>query len=739
MIDPAAPAPIGNMGQPIPRYDARAKVTGKAIYAADVALSDVAYAYLLSSRIAKGRIRSFDLKAARALPGVLDILTYETIGGDIRKVKYATEGGPASNSVVPLGSAEIAYAGQTIAVVLAETLEVAQDAAFRIGVEYEEQPSTGTFDSKGTLEQAYAEQNKKHDDPKVGNFATAYQAAPVKIDVSYSTPTQHHNPIELFATQCVWNGAQLTVHEPSQNVYGIKNGLAAQLGIEPGQIRVISRYVGGAFGSKGGLTQRTAIIAIAARRLGRPVKLVPTREQGFTIATFRAETRHRLQLAATEDGKLQALNHEGSEVTSRADPYAVAGTDASTRIYACPNVASHVTIVRTDRATPGFMRAPAETPYFFALESAMDELAVALNMDPIGLRRVNDTQIEPIKGLPYTSRALMSCFDQAAEAFGWKGRNPTPRTNRNGDWLVGWGCAASAYPTQMAAATARVRVFADGRAVVETAGHEIGNGLYTVAAQTASEGLGIPVEKVSVLLGDTDLPPAPVAGGSISTASVCTVIAQACDAIRMRLGKDGKPASDVTAAMKDRGMGALEEYAESLPHGVAKDGVQALYRGAAMPMGGARLKDRIQFAFGAQFVEVRVHARTREIRVPRMVGAFASGRILNPRTAHSQYMGGMIWGIGSALHEQTDIDPRTSRYVNTNLADYMIPVNADVGEVHIIMVPEEVRLINPIGVKGIGEIGIVGTSAALANAIYHATGQRLRDLPLRIDSLVTGV
>jgi xanthine dehydrogenase YagR molybdenum-binding subunit len=739
MIDPAAPAPIGNMGQPIPRYDARAKVTGKAVYAADAVLPDVAFACLVSSRIAKGRIKAFDLKAARALPGVLDILIYENIGDDIRKVKFFTEGGPASNSVVPLGSSEIAYAGQTIAMVLAETLESAQDAAYQIGVEYEEAPSTATFDSKGAVEQELAQQNKKHEDPKVGDFTAAYDAAPVKIDASYSTPAQHHNPIELFATQCVWNGSQLTVHEPSQNVYGIKNGLAAQLGIEPSQIRVISRYIGGAFGSKGALTQRTAIVALAARRLGRPVKLVPTREQGFTISTFRAETRQRLQLAASRDGKLQALRHEGAEITSRADPYAVAGTDASTRMYACPNVASNVTIVRADRSTPGFMRAPAETPYFFALESAMDELAVALNMDPIELRRANDTQTEPIKGLPYTSRALMPCFDQAAEAFGWKGRDPRPGSTRDGDWLIGWGCASSAYPTQMAAATARVRVFPDGRAQVETAGHEIGNGLYTVVAQTAAERLGLPVEKVSVFLGDTDLPPAPVAGGSISTASVCTVVAQACDSLRARLGQEGKPAADVAAAMKDRGMGAFEDYAESIPHGVAKDGVQALYKGAAMPMGGARLKDRIQFAFGAQFVEVRIHARTREIRVPRMVGAFASGRILNPRTAHSQYMGGMIWGVGSAIHEQTAIDPRASRYVNANLADYMIPVNADVGEVHVIMIPEEDTAINPLGVKGIGEIGIVGTSAALANAIYHATGQRLRDLPLRIDSLITGV
>ena len=475
------------------------------------------------------------------MPGVLDILTYETIGDDIRKVKFSTEGGPASNSVVPLGSAEIAYAGQTIAMVLAETLEAAQDAAYQIGVDYEEEPSTATFDSKGAVEQELAQQNKKHDDPKVGDFAAAYDAAPVKIDASYSTPAQHHNPIELFATQCVWNGSQLTVHEPSQNVYGIKNGLAAQLGIEPSQIRVISRYVGGAFGSKGALTQRTAIVAVAARRLGRPVKLVPTREQGFTISTFRAETRQRLQFAASRDGKLQALSHEGSEVTSRADPYAVAGTDASTRMYACPNVASNVTIVRADRSTPGFMRAPAETPYFFALESAMDELAIALNMDPIELRRVNDTQTEPIKGLPYTSRALMPCFDQAADAFGWKGRDPRPGSTRDGDWLIGWGCAASAYPTQMAAAAARVRVFSDGRAQVETAGHEIGNGLYTVVAQTAAERLGLPVEKIAVFLGDTDLPPAPVAGGSISTASVCTVVAQACDLLLARLGQDGSP------------------------------------------------------------------------------------------------------------------------------------------------------------------------------------------------------
>ena len=737
MVD-AAPAPKANMGQPVPRYDARQKVTGSAMYPADVALPDTAYAYLVSSGIAKGRIRSFDLRAAKSVPGVLDILTHETMHDAVRHLKFMTEGGPASNTVVPLGSPDIAYGGQTIAVVLANSYEAARDAAHRVVVDYEIDTPSATFGSPGAVDQELATQNKKHEDPKVGDFASAFASAPVKVEVSYSTPTQHHNPIELFSTQCAWNGARLTVYEPSQNVFGIKNGVAAQLGISPDQVRVISRFIGGAFGSKGSLTQRTAIVAIAARKLGRPVKLVATRDQGFTVATYRAETRQTVKLGAGRDGKLLALSHDGSEVTSRPDPYAVAGTDASIRMYACPNIASNVTIVRADRSTPGFMRAPAETPYFFALESAMDELAVALDMDPIELRRINDTMHEPIKGLPYTSRSLMTCFDQAAAACGWSKRSKAPGSMRDGDWLVGWGCATSAYPTQMAPASARVRLFPDGTARVETASHEIGNGIYTIAAQTAAEHLGLPVDKIVVMLGDTDLPPAPVSGGSITAASVCSAVAQACDAIRAKLSNEGGPDVDLVKAMSERGLGAVEDYAEWTPHGAQKGALGMLYKGAAAPTGGTRLPDRIQFAFGAQFVEVRVHARTREIRVPRIVGAFAAGRILNPRTARSQFMGGMIWGIGSALHEETAIDTNAARYVNTNLADYLVPVNADVVDVDVILVPEEDRLVNPIGVKGIGEIGIVGTSAAIANAVYHATGQRVRDLPIRIDSLVAG-
>ena len=731
----AAPDPKGNQGAPVVRLDGRAKVTGGALYASDFSFPDTAYAFLLTSAISRGRIAQMDVAGAKAVRGVIDILTHDTMQGVLKETAFFGNGGVQSNSVLPLGSAEIFYGGQIIAVVLANSFEAAREGAYLIKVDYQAAEPAASFGSAGASSQPLAEANKKHEDPEIGHFDEAYAAADVKVDARYATPTQHHNPIELFSTTCVWSGPDLTVYEPSQNVFGIKNGIAQQLGIDASRVRVVSPLVGGAFGSKGGLTQRTALVAVAARRLNRPVKLVPTRAQGFTIATYRAETEHRVRLAASHDGRLQALSHDGFEVTSRPDSYAVAGTDASTRMYNCANIKSAVTIVRADRATPGFMRAPAETPYIYALECAMDELAVALDMDPVELRRVNDTQNEPIKGLPYTSRAMMPCFDQAAASFGWSKRNPKPGSMRDGDWLVGYGCAMACYPTQMGPASARVRLLPDGTVRVETATHEIGNGITTVAAQTAAEHLGVPVEKVSVMLGDTTWPPAPVSGGSITTASVCSVISQACDAIRARLTSQGET-GDLVELLRRKGPGAVEEYAEWIPHGAKPGALQALYAGHAMPTGGAKLEDRIQFAFGAQFVEVRIHARTKEIRVPRITGAFAAGRILNTRTAHSQLMGGMIWGIGSALHEETEIDRRSARYVNANLADYLVPVNADIGQVDVIMIPEEDKLVNPIGVKGIGEIGIVGTAAALSNAVFHATGQRIRSLPLRIDSLV---
>jgi xanthine dehydrogenase YagR molybdenum-binding subunit len=510
------------------------------------------------------------------------------------------------------------------------------------------------------------------------------------------------------------------------------------------------------------MTPRTAIIASIARRLGRPVKLVATREQGFTIATYRAETRHQVQIGASRDGKLVALRHQGEEISSRADAYAVGGTKTTTRLYACPNVESLVSIVRADRNTPGFMRSPPEVPYMFALESAMDELAVELKIDPVELRRINDTMTEPIEGKPYTSRSLMACYDAAAEAFGWARRNAEPKSMSDGDWLVGYGCATTCYPTQMAPAAARVRLQRDGRTRVEIAGQELGTGAYTVIAQAASEKLRVPLEKVSVAIGDSDLPPAPVAGGSNSTASTCSAVMMVCEQVRRRLynallpgespadqanatvgqapspathAAQGDTALDLEKAFDALGVGAVEEYGEWKPEGAPPDSFQAMHQGKVRLVGGSSMKDRIAYAFGAEFVEVRINRWTHEIRVPRLVGAFAAGHIMNPRTAHSQLMGGLIWGMSSALLESTELDHRFGRYVNDNLADYLVPVNADAPHVDVIMLSEQDDHINPAGVKGLGELANVGTNAAICNAIFHATGQRIRKLPVRLEDL----
>ena len=752
----AAPQPLDNMGQPIPRLDAVLKVTGGARYAADMTVANPTYAYLRTSAIARGRIARIDQGEARKVAGLIDIFTHENLGGQVKEVPFFLNGGPASTSIRPLDDDRIWHDGQIVAMAVADTFEAAREAAGKIEISYEAAAASAGFDAPGVEVQAAKDVVKMHEDPSVGDAQAALASADVKIAADYETPTQHHNPIELFATTCAWDGGQLTVFEPSQMVVGLQHGLAKMIGISPTDVRVLSPYVGGAFGSKGSVTPRTAIVALAARRIGRPVKLVATRDQGFTIATYRAETRHHVELGAARDGRLTALVHEGWEVTSRPDAYKVGGTDTTARFYNVPNVATKVSVVHADRNTPGFMRSPPEVPYMFALESAMDELAVALSMDPIELRRINDTMHEPIKGLPYTSRALMPCFDAAAKAFDWSARKPTPASMRDGDWLVGYGCASSCYPTQMAPATARVRLYGDGTVRVETAAHEIGNGAYTVIGQTAGVRLGIDPEKIAVVLGDSSLPPAPVAGGSITTASVCNAVAMACDKINERLGLGSKQTADAGTmgvqegrlaaapaagarlldALKQTGMGAIEEYAEFVPGGSKPGAIGKLYEGTSQIVGGPKGDKEMMFAFGAEFVEVHVHARTREIRVPRVVGAFAAGHIVNPRTAHSQLMGGLIWGVSSALHEATEIDRKRARYVNDNLADYLMPVNADVQSVEVIMVPERDTEVNPLGIKGLGELGNVGTNAAVANAVFHATGIRVRKLPIRIESLL---
>ena len=468
-----------------------------------------------------------------------------------------------------------------------------------------------------------------------------------------------------------------------------------------------------------------------------------------------------MRLAADRDGKLAAYLHEGSEVTSRPDSYFVGGTEDSSRMYAFGAVKTHVEIVHADRNTPGFMRSPPEVPYMFALETAMDELAVALRIDPVELRRLNDTQVDPISGTkPYTSRSLMTCFDEAAKAFGWSRRSAAPGSMRDGDWLVGWGCATAMYPTNVAPASCRVQLTSDGHARAQLAAHDVGTGTYTVNTQLVAQELGLEMERVRVELGDSRLPAAPVSGGSNVTASTSSVLMKACAAIRAKLfaaasempafkgqkfdqlslqggrivGAGGTEAA-LDEVFKQLGAGVIEEYAEWFPPGKSAKDVAGLYAGKSAIVGGAK-GDKLMFAFGAEFVEVRIHARTREIRFPRLVGAFAGGRIANTRTARSQLLGGLIWGVSSALHEQTEVDPRHARYVNNDIAEYLIPVHADIGEVQVILVPETDTEVNPAGIKGLGELGNVGTAAAISNAVFHATGKRVRELPIRIEDLL---
>ncbi len=734
MVDYTAPVPLQgrNMGRPDARIEARAKVTGSLAYAADVPLANPAYAFLVTSAVAKGTIRGFDLAEAKALPGVIDIFTHDNLPKR-EDVKFAGEGGYVSNSHDPLGSAEVAHDGQIVAVVVAESYEIARDAAHRVRVDYAEATPSASLKSRGSETQDAADVAKGWKDKEAGNFARAWPRAEVTVEADYSTPAQHHNPIELFSTTAVWHGDELTLYEPSQFVWNLKNGVAKNLGIDPAKVTVINPFVGGAFGSKGMMTQRTGIIARIARIVGRPVKLVATRDQGYTIATFRAETSHHIKLGADKKGRLVALSHDGWELTSRNDPYKVGGTEATTQMYACPDVTSKVRLVRADRQTPGFMRSPPEVPYMFALECAIDELAEKCGIDPVEFRRINDTQRSPITGEKFTSRHLVECFDAGAKAFGWDRRGAVG-SMRDGDWLVGFGTAATCYPANTMAATARVRLSADGHVRVQIAAHDVGTGATTIMGQVAAEALGVPLDKVEVEMGDSRLPPGPVAGGSMTTASGGSAVKAACDKIAARFGNRMPTGEALAAAFRKMNVGVVEEYAEWNPP-KSPGSVARLYSGQMSGGAEGEEKPLLAFAYGAEFVEVRVHSRTKEIRVPRILGAFAAGRIMNPRTARSQLMGGLIWGISSALHEATEIDEKRARYVNDNLSEYLIPVNADVPRVEVIMLSEEDDQV-PMGAKGVGELANVGTNAAIANAVYHATGKRIRDLPITIDKLI---
>jgi xanthine dehydrogenase YagR molybdenum-binding subunit len=735
----AAPVPGENMGTPLARIESAAKVTGRIPYAADVHGKKPLEAYFLTSAIARGQLVSIDTSPAEALPGVVKVYTHHNAPARVATV-YTQKGGYASDTNMPLTGPEIFNDGQIVAMVIAESYEVARDAAHRIACRYARaQPAVviGAPGADTIHPDALLEKEKN-----VGDFAAAFAAAPVKIEGEYSTPAQHQNAIELYSTTASWKGDALTIHEPSQFVVELAHGAAAMMGVDPSKVRVINPFMGGAFGGKGFMTQRTALIAGAARELGRDVRNVVTRDQGYTLATYRAETKHRVRLAADHQGRLVAYHHESWELQSRHDDYPLAGFGVTTSMYGKPAIQTRANLVKADRQASGFMRAPIEMPYMYALESAMDELAVALRMDSIELRRINDIRESPVDGARFTSRSLMKCYDEAAASFGWSKRNPEPGSMRDGDWLIGYGCATAAYPTHMGPAIARVTMNSNGDVRIESSGQDSGQGTYTVLAQIAARELGIDPRQVRVIMGDSKLPAAPASSNSLGTASIGSAVKLATDKIRARFGGTIPSRDGRAAAFARLGVGEVSELGEFLPPGTQPKALDMLRKGQVPASNQARGDESkngkpLMFAFGAQFVEVRVHRLTHEIRVPRLTGAFAAGRIVNTRTAHSQLMGGMIWGMASGLLEATGVDEKRGRWVKDGLAEYLLPVNADTPQVDVILVPEEDTEINPLGVKGIGEIGIVGGAAAAANAVYHATGKRIRDLPILMDKLLT--
>ena len=743
--------------QPHTRTDAREKVTGEARYAADFAQAGTVYAHLVTSPVALGTVNGFDLEAARAVPGVLHILTHENMPS-LGDIPFFMQGGQAQASFKPLRSNEIKYAGQIIAVVAATSPEIAEEAADKVRADIT--PQREAVIAIGEAGEPYKPDIAQ--DIDVGDAEQALADAATRVDRDYYTPTEHHNPMELYSTTALWQGGRLIVYLPSQWVVGTEIALAGAFDIPRSQVEIRSPYVGGAFGSKATVMPHTTLAAVLAGKLNKPVKLVVTRDQMYTVGSFRPQTHSRVALGADSDGKLQSLIHEQDHQTSRFDNVLFAGPPITTRMYASPNIRGRDRLIATDVNTPGFMRSPAEVPSMYALECAMDELAVKLAMDPVELRRRNDTRTDPVTGVPFSSRSLVQCLDRGAEMFGWRDRDPTPRSMRDGDELVGWGMATTTYPTHMSPASARVRLLGDGQAIVWVAAHDIGTGAYTISAQTAAEALGLPLKNVKAELGNSAYPFAPVAGGSTTSASITPAIHAAGMKVRQQLlavatgdngttlkgldpanltvsggtirSPDGKTQS-VAEALSLTATGTLEANADWAHPGMARGKVQATYRGA-VAMHGPVTDEHAMFAFGAEFVEVRVNPRTREIRVPRLVGAFAAGKILNPVTARSQLLGGMVWGIGSALHEITELDHHHGRFVNTNIAEYLVPVNADIQELRAEFIPEEDTVVNPLGAKGLGELGNVSTAAAIANAVFHATGLRVREIPIRISDLV---
>ncbi|SDN48924.1 xanthine dehydrogenase YagR molybdenum-binding subunit [Klenkia soli] len=677
------------VGSDVRRIDGPAKVRGLAPYAFEHEVDGTAvFVALVQSTAAKGRITSIDTSAAQALTGVLAVLTHEN----------APRLGDVADEVVVLQSDRVQYVGEPVAAVVAETSEVARDAAARVVVTYDAQ--TPDVELRTDRDDLYAPEQLMagfETDSVIGDVDAALAAAPVGVDITYETPNQHNNPIEMHATVARWDGDVLRMWDANQGPHNLVPVITEAFGITEDRLHIVSPYVGGAFGSKAYTHVHQLIAGMAAKVTGRTVKLELTRPQMFTLVGHRTPTIQRLRLGAELDGTLTAISHEVVEHTSQNAEFAEQTATATRLMYAAPARRTTHRLARLDVPAPTIMRAPGETPGMYALESAMDELAVVLGIDPVELRLRNEPDRDPERDVPFSTRNLVACLRQGAERFGWAGRDPRPGVREDGRWLVGTGVAAATYPTRRRPSAARIEAVPGKPYVVSIDASDIGTGAWTALTQIAADALRVPMDRVDLRIGDSRLPKASGAGGSTGITSWGPAIMAAAEQLADR---------DIPA-------GGLTVTGEAGP--------------------GDEAEQYSSHAFGAHFAEVRVDRDSGEVRVPRMTGVFAAGRIINSTTGRSQFLGGMTMGLSMALHEESVLDRTHGHYANHDLAEYHIAANADVGEMDISWIDEVDDLHNPLGAKGIGEIGIVGSAAAIGNAYWHATGRRVRDLPITPD------
>jgi xanthine dehydrogenase YagR molybdenum-binding subunit len=689
------------IGAPLDRVDGPKKVTGTATYAFEYPVAGVTYAFPVQSTIAKGQIKSIDTSAAWELSGVLIVLTHEN----------APLLAPHDDAdLTVLQSDVVSYYGQVVAVVVAETSEIARRAADLVVVHYSEQPHD--VDLSADRSDLYKPEkiNPSYEtDTASGDVEAALAAAAVSLDQTYTTPYYHNNPLEPHATVAVWSddGESVTLYDANQGAYRVRDDIATVFELRPERVRVIAPYVGGGFGSKSFTHPHVIVTALAAQAARRPVRLALTRQQMFALVGYRTPTIQHLRLGADRDGRLTSIAHDVVEQCSTIKEFAEQTAVATRMMYAAPHRRTTHRLARLDVPPPTIMRGPGECPGMFALESAMDELAIACDLDPIELRVRNVSTIDPETGHPFSSHGLVACLREGAQRFGWQQRDPRPGVRRDGQWLIGTGVAASTYPARRGSSSASARVDQNGEYTVRIAASDIGTGAWTVLTQIAADALEVPLERVNVEIGDSALPRARNAGGSMGTASWGSAIVEAAQQLRARLRDE---------------FGGMIPPAGLEVTGEVGDNPEAQH--FAM------------HSYGAQFAEARVNVDTGEVRVPRLLGVFGVGRVVNAKTGRSQLLGGMTMGLSMALHEEGVLDPRFGNIVNHDFAEYHIAVNADVGTIDVAWIDEDDPHVNLMGAKGMGEIGIVGTAAAIANAVYHATGIRVRDLPITLDKLL---